>query len=426
MIRLSGQEPERRHRDRVHRRPARREAARGAVGRRARRSATTPHPKILRRHAARRSTPRWLEEELDELERLVDDGDDARARRALCPDRSTRRAPGECCSTLARRPLALARRSQQPSATCGRGARRDVRSCSQGRGHGDHAASLSHDEYAGRDREAASVVLAAGRSALLRHRHRGRTWPARCGGAQGRELRRTSSTASSDRLADELSRPLDRDVAPTAPARRGFRRVADAGGSVDSVGQTAAVEPRRSRWSHAAHAIDGRLYGLRLDRSSARGPCDVDRDAVAYARLPASRAGRFVRVEPSTGRRRRTAPGRARRADPGGILDDLNPEQRRAAEAVRGPGLHPRRRGVREDDDDHAPDREPGRDRRRSRRRRSSPSRSPTRRPARCAARLERLGVTRRARAHVPLRRARPASPLRARRRSGGSSPRRR
>ena len=46
------------------------------------------------------------------------------------------------------------------------------------------------------------------------------------------------------------------------------------------------------------------------------------------------------------------------------IFAGLNPEQRRAVEAVRGPGLHPRRCGLGQDDDDHAPDREPGGDRR--------------------------------------------------------------
>ena len=45
------------------------------------------------------------------------------------------------------------------------------------------------------------------------------------------------------------------------------------------------------------------------------------------------------------------------------ILGGLNPEERRAAEAVRGPAVSSRRR-LGQDDDDHPPDREPGRDRR--------------------------------------------------------------
>ena len=46
------------------------------------------------------------------------------------------------------------------------------------------------------------------------------------------------------------------------------------------------------------------------------------------------------------------------------IFAGLNPEQRRAVEAVRGPGLHPCRGRLGQDHDDHAPDREPGCDRR--------------------------------------------------------------
>ena len=108
---------------------------------------------------------------------------------------------------------------------------------------------------------------------------------------------------------------------------------------------------------------------------------------------------------------------------PGG--DPRRAEPRAAARGRGRPraGLHPRRRRLGQDDDDHAPDRAPGRDRRVSRRTRSSPSPSPTRPRARCARGWQRSASTGVARAHVPRRRARAAPPLRARARSARSSP---
>ena len=75
------------------------------------------------------------------------------------------------------------------------------------------------------------------------------------------------------------------------------------------------------------------------------------------------------------------------------ILDGLNPEQRRAAEAVRGPVCILAGAGLGQDDHDHAADRVAGRERGGALGRRSSRSPSPTRPQARCARGLRGSGV---------------------------------
>ena len=74
MIRLSGKEPERDDRDPLHRRAARREAARGAVGR-GRDGRAGRAPEDHARDAADRRRRTGSTSELDELERLVEAGD---------------------------------------------------------------------------------------------------------------------------------------------------------------------------------------------------------------------------------------------------------------------------------------------------------------------------------------------------------------
>ena len=74
MIRLSGKEPGSGHRDRVRRRAARREAPRGALG-----GGGERNPVVARGDHARDSPSdrrrTWLEDELDELSRLVEAGE---------------------------------------------------------------------------------------------------------------------------------------------------------------------------------------------------------------------------------------------------------------------------------------------------------------------------------------------------------------
>ena len=99
----------------------------------------------------------------------------------------------------------------------------------------------------------------------------------------------------------------------------------------------------------------------------ARGPVepvasrDRDGQGLGHARHGLWRP----RIRPP--RRRRQAAGTPRLRWLGG--DPRRPEPRAAARRRGGTraGLHPRRRGLRQDDDDHAPDRVPGRDRARSR-----------------------------------------------------------
>ena len=98
-----------------------------------------------------------------------------------------------------------------------------------------------------------------------------------------------------------------------------------------------------------------------------RRRCSKTRSTEPACRRPACRSTRLCRAGRfgAAGRRR----GRVAAVD---VLDGLNPEQRRAAEAVRGPVCILAGRGLGQDDDDHAADRPPGRVRRVRARSRSS------------------------------------------------------
>ena len=90
MIRLLGQGAGARHRDRVHRRPAGREAARGAVGRR-RGADSHLAPEDLPR-VVPSTRPVWLENELAELGQLIGGRRHARGGRAAGRDGARRRS----------------------------------------------------------------------------------------------------------------------------------------------------------------------------------------------------------------------------------------------------------------------------------------------------------------------------------------------
>ena len=242
--------------------------------------------------------------------------------------------------------------------------------------------ALLHDDPGGglarrpgrRDRRPRPGVRARHGRAGADRRPRAEHDPALGQGRPTRDIadRRSSGSRPGEKIHEELwserrggrrdSHPKIMRAEPAAGRRRVARRSSSPSSSSssdegDTLEVVARLAPDRAR-AAAARARRRSIHGSYVIEDTLFG------DTKLTLQAPSGGAARVARW---------TDPRRA------------EPRAARAAEAVARAGLHPRRRGVRQDDDDHAADRVAGRDAARSRSGRSWRSRSPTRRLASCA-----------------------------------------